>query len=281
MKLFRTQQGILIQYGQAWFLVSYNWDELINRDRLFHYLLELIQQAPRVTAEEAQLQLQAGILVPAQSQEVWGAGVTYRFSRDARVEESMPAGGGDFYLRAYEADRPEIFFKALPHRLAAEQGEVFIRRDSSWNVPEPELAIFMSSSGQIQGYTIGNDMSSRSIEGENPLYLPQAKIYDRSAALGPCLLVPEKPLPPETNITMQIKRNGVELFRDSVPLSRMKRSLPELAGWLFRECHFPFGCFLMTGTGIIPGNDFTLHYGDEIEIQIDHIGILHNIVGKR
>jgi 2-dehydro-3-deoxy-D-arabinonate dehydratase len=167
----------------------------------------------------------------------------------------------------------------LPHRVAGEGHQLNIRKDSHWNVPEPELTLYINSTGLIQGYTIGNDMSSRSIEGENPLYLPQAKMYERSAALGPCLYVPDRPIDAGTIINMQIERKGKIMFDDSTPLSRMKRSLDELASWLYRALVFADGCFLMTGTCLVPGNDFTLAEGDIVRISIDGIGTLTNSIG--
>ena len=179
------------------------------------------------------------------------------------------------------AQRPELFFKSLAHRVAGPGQQVYIRKDSNWNVPEPELTLFMNSKGEIQAYTIGNDMSSRSIEGENPLYLPQAKVYERSAALGPCLYVPSKPISPETNIRMFIFRDEKKMFEGSTPISRIKRSLPELAGYLYRALDFPDGSFLMTGTCLVPSNDFTLAADDRVEISIDNIGTLINIVALK
>jgi 2-dehydro-3-deoxy-D-arabinonate dehydratase len=195
------------------------------------------------------------------------------------MEESKESGAADVYQKVYEAERPELFFKALPARVAGHGSEVFIRKDSAWNVPEPELTLFINSAGAIQAYTIGNDMSSRSIEGENPLYLPQAKIYERSCALGPCLYVPEYPISQETKISISIKRDHKEVFSNSIQLKRMKRNLPELAGWLYKACKFEFGSFLMTGTGIVPPNDFTLIENDEVSISIESIGTLINRVG--
>jgi 2-dehydro-3-deoxy-D-arabinonate dehydratase len=197
------------------------------------------------------------------------------------MEESKESGGSTFYDLVYEAERPELFFKAHAHRVAAQDEEVYIRHDSSWNVPEPELTLFINSQGQIQGYTIGNDMSSRSIEGENPLYLPQAKVYERSAALGPCLYIPDMPLPATTRISMVIRRAGKDVYSGEVAISQIKRKLPELAAWLYREMEFPQGCFLMTGTCLVPGNEFTLAKDDKVEITIDHIGTLSNTVGYK
>jgi len=215
---------------------------------------------------------------PIQSQEVWAAGVTYLRSRTARMEESKDTAGGTFYDKVYHAERPELFFKSTPHRVAAPGEPVHIRRDSKWNVPEPELTLAINSRGRIFGYTIGNDMSSRDIEGENALYLPQAKVYDRSAALGPCLLLSGEPLPATTEITIEIRRNTRPAFRGTVAISQIKRTFPSLAEFLFRDNSFPHGCYLMTGTGIVPPDDFTLRSGDEIHITIPPIGTLINRV---
>jgi 2-dehydro-3-deoxy-D-arabinonate dehydratase len=220
-------------------------------------------------------------MAPIGTQEVWAAGVTYLRSRDARMEESKDSGGATFYDKVYEADRPELFFKSQPYRVAAPGEEVYIRHDSTWNVPEPELTLFINSKGSIQGYTIGNDMSSRSIEGENPLYLPQAKVYERSAALGPCIYVPKVPLPPSTQISMVILRAGKSVYSGEVAISQIKRKLSDLASWLYRDMDFPRGCFLMTGTCLVPGNEFTLTSGDKVEITIEHIGTLSNTVGYK
>jgi 2-dehydro-3-deoxy-D-arabinonate dehydratase len=221
----------------------------------------------------------AALLAPIGSQEVWAAGVTYERSRTARVAEAEQAGGDVFYDLVYDAARPELFFKATSHRVVGPGGEVRIRRDSHWNVPEPELALVVSSRGEIVGYTIGNDMSSRSIEGENPLYLPQAKIYSGSAALGPVLVVSGGPPPAATTISMVIARSGADLFTGSTSLERLKRSPSELVDYLFRDNDFPTGVFLMTGTGIVPDDDFTLQPGDSISIAIDGVGTLVNVVG--
>lgn len=199
-------------------------------------------------------------------------------SKVGRQEESKAAGGGDFYEKVYHADRPEVFFKATPHRVVGHNQPVKIRKDSTWDVPEPELTLVVTTSGKIIGYTIGNDMSSRSIEGENPLYLPQAKTYDQCAAVGPCIYLTDEPIDRSKNIQLVIKRNSDTEFEGNVDLGQLKRTPEELVSYVFREASFPNGCLIMTGTGIVPGNDFTLKSGDEISITIDGIGTLVNTV---
>jgi 2-dehydro-3-deoxy-D-arabinonate dehydratase len=220
----------------------------------------------------------AAVLAPIGSQEVWAAGVTYERSRHARVDESSGSGGGTFYDRVYDAERPELFLKATPHRVARPGGAVRIRGDSSWNVPEPELTLAVSPTGTIFGYTIGNDMSSRDIEGANPLYLPQAKTYAGSAALGPRLIVSDALPPADTTIAMEIVRRGLVVFTGATEIGRIRRPLPSLVDWLFRDDEFPNGCYLMTGTGIVPDDAFTLEPGDEIRITIEPVGTLVNHV---
>lgn len=278
MHLYKTTEGAVLVHQNAAYLLTQNWDALINRLNLHDYLSELGEISEPLPFDKSQ-QLLNRPLAPIGSQEVWAAGVTYLRSRDARMEESKESGAADVYQKVYEADRPELFFKAMAHRVSATGEQVYIRKDSTWNVPEPELTLFINSDGDIQAYTIGNDMSSRSIEGENPLYLPQAKIYERSCALGPCLFVPERPISPDTHISISIKRDHHEVFSNSIQLNRMKRQLPELAGWLFKACKFEFGSFLMTGTGIVPPNDFTLQEHDQVEITIEGIGTLKNSIG--
>jgi 2-dehydro-3-deoxy-D-arabinonate dehydratase len=278
MKLYKTGKGILLQFKEDYYVLQHDWDKLINRDNLYAYLLGAYQNEQKITAEQAEEWHREYLLPPIGSQEVWAAGVTYLRSRDARMEESKDAGGADCYQRVYEAERPELFFKALPHRVVGHQQTVYIRKDSTWNVPEPELALYINSAGVIQGYTVANDMSSRSIEGENPLYLPQAKVYEKSAGLGPCLYITEQPIAAETGIYMQIHRNEVKMYEGSTTLKQMKRLLPELVSYLYRECDFASGCFLMTGTCLVPPADFTLQPGDRVTISIDGIGTLVNFV---
>ncbi len=277
MQLYKTKEGALLVNQNKVFLLTENWDVIINRSNLYQYLSGLSQISEPLPFDRGQ-DLLSNLLAPIESQEVWAAGVTYLKSRDARMEESKESGASDVYSKVYDADRPELFFKALPHRVSAPGEEVYIRKDSSWNVPEPELTLYINSSGEIQAYTVGNDMSSRSIEGENPLYLPQAKVYERSCALGPCLYIPEQPISPETKISISIKRNHLEVFNGSIQLNRMKRNLPELAAWLYRACQFQYGSFLMTGTGIVPSSEFTLQANDEVSISIEGIGTLTNTV---
>jgi len=283
MKLYRTSQGHILQNRDHYFLIEESWDELINQDELHDYLMEASGRAKILPAEQAAAwcNSEKDILSPALSQEVWAAGVTYLRSRDARMEESKDSGGADFYDKVYEAERPELFFKSVPHRVVPHGETVYIRRDSTWDVPEPELTLFINRKGHIQAYTVGNDMSSRSIEGENPLYLPQAKVYERSASLGPCLYVPSAPISPDTTIRMTISREGNKVYTGSVQISQIKRGLPELAGWLCREFDFPWGCFLMTGTCLVPPNEFTLQEKDRVDIEIDGIGALINYIGYK
>ena len=275
MKLYRLRQGVVAEErGSFYEIPAASWDELVAREDLVGHLGQLMRGARVV--DDSSL---TDALAPIGSQEVWAAGVTYYRSRNARMEESKSAGGGDFYDRVYHAERPELFFKATPHRVVGSGDKVAIREDARWSVPEPELALFISPGGKIVGYTVGNDMSSRDIEGENPLYLPQAKVYDRSCALGPCLLVAEEPLAATTEIKIEIQREGAVAFSGGTTLKEMKRTPEELAKYLYRSSSFPKGCFLLTGTGIVPPDSFTLARGDEIRITIPPIGTLTNVVG--
>ena len=275
MKLYRTLQGPAVEEaGQLFRDIQQDWDTLLAREDLFDSLKAI------VSGKGGQLAIPIeGLTAPIGKQEVWAAGVTYYRSRDARMEESKSSGGGDFYDRVYSAERPELFFKATPHRVVGPNQPVAIRSDAKWSVPEPELTLLISPQGNITGYTIGNDMSSRDIEGENPLYLPQAKVYNRSCALGPCILVSDSPLPKTTQIDLEISRRGELIFQGSTTLESIKRELPVLAQYLYRDNSFPHGCFLLTGTGIVPPDSFTLEAGDEIRITIPPIGTLVNQVG--
>ena len=277
MKLFRTNmQPVILDAGVYYGLPDVEWDDLLRLDDLHDDLRNRLEDAERIEGTAASSL--PPWLAPVGSQEVWAAGVTYWRSREARIEESKSSGGGDFYDRVYAADRPELFFKSSPQRVVGPARAVRIRRDSKWNVPEPELTLLLSAGGHITGYTIGNDMSSRDIEGENPLYLPQAKTYDGSCALGPCIYVPEEPLPAETEIDIEIQRAGESVFTGRTAVSQIKRPLESLAQYLYRENSFPNGCFLMTGTGVVPPDSFTLNRGDEIRITIGPIGTLVNFV---
>lgn len=274
MKLYKTKEGILIEKEENSYLFKeQDWDTFINDDNLFEKLEGLIQ----ILQKSAPVNV-ADILAPIQNQELWACGVTYLRSKVGRQEESKAAGGSDFYAKVYDAQRPEVFFKATAHRVVGTGDKVNIRKDSVWDVPEPELTLVVTSSGKIVGYTIGNDMSSRSIEGENPLYLPQAKTYDGCAALGPCIFVTDQPIDLNSLIQLEIKRDQKIIFEGNITLNQMKRSLEELVSFVYRECSFPKGCLIMTGTGIVPGSDFTLHSKDEIKISIDSIGTLVNTV---
>ncbi|PSL03209.1 2-dehydro-3-deoxy-D-arabinonate dehydratase [Haloactinopolyspora alba] len=221
----------------------------------------------------------AAVLAPVDRQEVWAAGVTYLRSRDGRSEES---GHGDMYQRVYDADRPEIFFKSVPERVVPDGAAVGVRTDSGWDVPEPEVGLVLNCYGELVGYVPGNDMSSRSIEGENPLYLPQAKMYERSCALGPGI-VPAwevgEPLP----VSLRIERDGAAVFEGTTSTASMKRSFGELADWLFRAMDFPDGAVLLTGTGLVPGAEFTLRADDVVVVDVIGVGTLHNpvaVVGR-
>ena len=269
MKIFKTRSGWELDNGSGRRVRAK--DGLTAFEHLWEYLDEIGAGASREAGS-------GELMAPVESQEIWAAGVTYFRSRTARMEEAENAGGGSFYDRVYSAERPELFFKAMPYRVAGPAEKVRIRKDSKWNVPEPELALLVSPKGKILGYTIGNDMSSRDIEGENPLYLPQAKCYDRSCALGPCILIQKGDLPATTSIRLEILRAGAKVFSDSTTLESMKRRPQELVEYLYRETSFPNGCILLTGTGIVPGDGFTLAHGDEVAIAIDGIGELRNVV---
>lgn len=274
MKLYKTKSGIVIENtNNLYLLANEDWDTFINDDTLFKKLESLTQSVIPSGGN-----LLDEVMAPLGNQELWACGVTYLRSKVGRQEESKTAGGSDFYAKVYEAERPEVFFKATAQRIVGHFDKVNIRKDSTWDVPEPELTLMVSSSGKIIGYTIGNDMSSRSIEGENPLYLPQAKTYDGCAAIGPCIYISDKGIDNNTVVSMEIIRNHEIIFQNSIGINQMKRTPQELVAYVYRECSFPHGCLIMTGTGIVPGNDFTLQGGDEIRITIDHIGTLVNTV---
>ncbi|MBL9216836.1 MAG: fumarylacetoacetate hydrolase family protein [Opitutaceae bacterium] len=273
MKIHRTIQGLLAETGEGFRQLPAE----LTLDALFSDADPAARLRAALPAARPVPPPAAPGLAPIGSQEVWAAGVTYLRSRTARMDESKASGGAIFYDKVYEAARPELFFKAPAYRVVGPGEPVRIRRDSRWNVPEPELTLAINAHGRIFGYTIGNDMSSRDIEGENPLYLPQAKVYDGAAALGPCLLVGD-PLPPTTAIGLEIRRAGRTAFQGATDLGKIKRPLPSLAEYLFRETSFPRGCYLMTGTGVCPPDEFTLQSGDEILITLAPIGVLANRV---
>ncbi|GAA5521883.1 fumarylacetoacetate hydrolase family protein [Aliifodinibius salicampi] len=277
MKIYKTSQGILLKHRDEFYLLEdEDWDQFINDDRLYEKIKDIASSnkpfanGPDLIANELQ--------PPVDGQEIWASGVTYYNSKLGREEESKEAGGSDFYARVYSAERPELFFKATKHRTVGSGEYVRIRDDSTWDVPEPELTLVITSKGTIVGYTIGNDMSSRSIEGENPLYLPQAKCYDGSAAVGPCIYVTDQPLPQDTTIALQVEREGTLVFEDDITIDQIKRNFTELVSYLYKECSFPHGSLLMTGTGIVPSNEFTLQHDDKISITIQPIGTLINKV---
>ena len=271
MLLYRTATAWWVETAPGAGLPIPAANSLTTREDLFVYL-------EKVSREGVSKPLPREFLAPLEEQEVWAAGVTYFRSRAARMAESESAGGGDFYDRVYTAERPELFFKTTPHRVVGSGSAVRIRRDSNWNVPEPELALLISPGGKILGYTVANDMSSRDLEGANPLYLPQAKTYDKCCALGPGILIQREPLPSSTTIDLKIRRGRDTVFQSSTTLAEMKRGLEELVDFLFRESSFPKGCILLTGTGIGPPDSFTLAVGDWIDISIDGIGVLSNPV---
>jgi 2-dehydro-3-deoxy-D-arabinonate dehydratase len=274
--VYRTPEGLVAQRGDEFFrLAEREWDALFVAADPAAWLAAQVERAASDLRPVA-------LLAPIQSQEVWAAGVTYLRSRDARMDESKEAGGGSFYDRVYGAERPEIFFKATPHRVVPPGASMKLRGDARWNVPEPELTLAISSRGAIFGYTIGNDLSSRDIEGENPLYLPQAKFYDGACAIGPVItLAVSLPPPEQVTISLMIERRGKAVFEGSTRLTSMARRLEELVEWLGRETSFPDGVLLLTGTGIVPPDDFSLAVGDVVSIAIAGIGRLTNTIGQR
>jgi 2-dehydro-3-deoxy-D-arabinonate dehydratase len=272
--LYRTNDGLMVEKdSKRCGVPESSLDALMAHEDLHGFLTTVVAQGSASREEGL-----SPLLAPIEHQEVWASGVTYYRSRSARIEESKDAGGGDFYDRVYSAERPELFFKAVAHKVAGPDSEVRIRGDAKWSVPEPELTLAVNARGEIVGYTIGNDMSSRDIEGANPLYLPQAKVYDRSCALGPGILIQKEPMPADTQISLEILRAGSMQFAAAIGLSEMKRDPKTLVEYLYRDQSFPHGCFLLTGTGIVPPDSFTLASGDEIRISISGIGTLTNHV---
>ena len=275
MLLYRTDHGlVLVVADRPIHLPDLTIDQILQADDPYALLQARAAGGTDVDATTPQV-----LYAPIGSQEVWAAGVTYFRSRDARMDEARESGGATFYDRVYDADRPELFFKATPQRVVGPGGTVRVRRDSRWSVPEPELVLVINALGRVIGYTIGNDVSARDIEGENPLYLPQAKVYDGSCAIGPGLLFTSAVLPADTSIALTITRGGAVVFAGQTTTGQIKRRFDDLAGWLFRETSFPAGCLLFTGTGVVPPDAFSLISGDEIAIAIDGIGTLSNHVG--
>ena len=273
MKIYKVKNGAILYDGGTYRFINLDWEEILVQEDLLLYVENRLNNAEIVNLDDHKILKPIG-----DNQELWACGVTYLRSKIGRQEESKTSGGSDFYEKVYHADRPEVFFKANPSRIVGHQEGIRIRQDSTWDVPEPELTLVVSPSGKIIAYTIGNDLSSRSIEGENPLYLPQAKIYDACAALGPCLSLTNPFDDTNTKIHLEIVRKDMSVFTGEVELSQMKRKAEELVSYVYKECSFPFGCFIMTGTGIVPPNDFTLQKGDIVHIAIDGIGTLTNTV---
>jgi len=270
--VYRTAAGVFVAYGQK------SGGRLFSGVTIDQLFTGEVTAADLETGGQPADSVIDEVPAPIESQEVWAAGVTYLRSRSARMAESEQSGGADFYDKVYHANRPELFFKATPHRCVGTGGTLKLRQDSKWMVPEPELTLAIKSDGTLLGFTVGNDLSSRDIEGENPLYLPQAKVFDGCAGLGPGIWLQSEWPSPETEIAMTIHRSGAEVFSGSIELSQMKQTLPNLVEHLYRECSFPHGCFLMTGTGLVPPDDFTLHSGDEVAITIQPVGVLKNLI---
>jgi 2-dehydro-3-deoxy-D-arabinonate dehydratase len=268
-----------LQEGQREVVDVVSWDLLLTSagDRPLAAYVAEISEGAEALGSFAELVAQGRVLTPLDRQEVWAAGVTYWRSRQARMEESDTAS--KIYDLVYEAERPELFFKATPHRVVGPGGEIAVRQDSKWSVPEPELAVLLDNKLKFIGFTVCNDVSSRDIEGANPLYLPQAKVYDGCCAVGPAILLADSlPEKPELRMECTIKRAGLEVFHGGASTAQLKRTLPELISYLGRSNSFPEGVLLSTGTSIVPPDDFTLQAGDLVEIEIEGIGILANPV---
>lgn len=277
MKIYKVGEKALILSGMEWFELEFiDWDSFLNRENLRNQIKDDLKEHNPLKGDPL-ISIEC-FDPPMGNQEIWAAGVTYMRSKEERKKESKDSGGAQFYDKVYDAARPEIFFKASAARTVGSGSDIHIRKDSDWNVPEPELALFITSTGSVEGYSIGNDMSSRSIEGENPLYLPQAKTYDKCAGLGPCLYVPESPISLDTEIDINISRNDHSIFEGRTTINKMKRTFNEIIHYLFLECSFPNGCYLMTGTGVVPPEDITLEVSDKIQIRIEGIGELVNTV---
>jgi 2-dehydro-3-deoxy-D-arabinonate dehydratase len=273
--IFRGASDFIITAeGQQYHSASFSFDQLFSAPDPLTWLQGQISGWTRVEPQDLS---SIPWLAPVGSQEIWAAGVTYFRSRTARMEEAEAAGGDVFYDKVYEAERPELFFKATPARARGHLAPIRIRQDSTWDVPEPELTLAINTQGKVFGFTIGNDVSSRSIEGENPLYLPQAKVYRGSLSMGPGLVVGNA-VTPATAIRVEVQRSGESVFTGETAVSQIKRGFDELAEFLFRDNEFPHGAYLLTGTGIVPDSAFTLQSGDRVSIAIDGLGELVNTV---
>ncbi len=250
--------------GPRWAINGRVLPDAFHLDLLLQHPLAEIEDALDAAATGARMEDR--LIAPIEdTQEVWAAGVTYVRSREARVAESSTA---DLYQKVYEAERVEVFFKAVGWRVMGDGDAVRVRRDSGWSVPEPELTLLINRAGEIVGYTAGNDVSSRDIEGQNPLYLPQAKIYDGACALGPGVVIASADSMRSLPVRMTIERGGEVVFEGETSTSKLKRSLEEMVRWLTRELSFPEGVFLMTGTGVVPPDDFSLRLGDKVRIEV-------------
>ncbi len=272
-QLIRLETGLFVKRDET-------WNRLGAGTSLDSLLAQPLDEMRRVLEREANAvdaPTEPKALAPIESQEVWAAGVTYKRSLAARAEEAVSA---DPYEHVYTAARPELFFKATASRVRGPGDVINIRSDSTWDVPEPELAVVCNSRMEVVGYTIGNDMSSRSIEGENTLYLPQAKVFDGCCALGPAIVLAWDYAPDDRRINLQIKRAGSVVYAGETSTSAMRRSVPELLEYLGRDQSFAHGCVLLTGTGVVPPQDVTLQDGDEVAIAIDGIGVLSNPVRR-
>lgn len=271
MLLYKTEHGPVVEEDGIARRVATDWDDLVNHPERARVLVTALARGEPTAVPERPL-------APIGRQELWAAGVTYERSRTARMEESGHAGSADFYDRVHHADRPELFFKATPHRVQGPGGTLHLRSDSRWIVPEPELTVLIDCRGEIVGYTAGDDLSCRDIEAENPLYLPQAKTFDRCAAVGPAIWIRSEPPPPETEIALRIDCEGGVRFEGTTELRRLKKPITDLVSYLFRDNAFPDGCLLMTGTGIVPPDDFCLAPADRVSIRITGVGTLIHTV---
>lgn len=274
MKLFRSVHGLSLEKdGQLYQVEQHLLSRLFRSGRG-----EIGEILSGIELLEKQSDLRDQLPPVLDETEIWASGVTYLRSKSARMEESEKAGGDIFYDLVYEAQRPELFFKSMGSRAVGHGGHIRVREDSSWDVPEPELTLAINAGGEIFGFTVGNDVSSRSIEGENPLYLPQAKVYRGSCALGPSLLLGRDAISQRAFIELKIFRNDQLVFEGETDLTQLKRRFEELVEFLYRELDFAHGAMLMTGTGVVPGSDFTLSSGDRVEITIEGVGTLTNHV---